>query len=140
MMRFDCISTLNMVYFECRFVFLFSLYIHFQNSTSMANEGFCIGLELANIPASHLRWQHARSIICTERLTSYQRWMPPVPCASSAAYVEKASCATLMKLSSTNLPCTSSSGEPDLVRVQISTNGCVGSNGPGAIAMRLLQL
>jgi len=44
-----------MVYFECRFVLLTSLYIYFQNSTSMVNQGFLIGLEVANTPASHLR-------------------------------------------------------------------------------------
>ena len=55
MMRFRCISTENMVYFECRFVLLSSLYIYFQNSTSIVNEGFWIGLEVANTPASHLR-------------------------------------------------------------------------------------
>ena len=54
-MRFRCISTVNMVYFECRFVLLSSLYIYFQNSTSMVNEGFWIGLEVANTPAIHLR-------------------------------------------------------------------------------------
>jgi len=54
-MQFRCISTVNMVYFECRFVLLSSLYIYFHNSTSMVNEGFWIGLEVANTPASHLR-------------------------------------------------------------------------------------
>jgi len=54
-MRFRCISTVNMVYFECRFVLLSSLYIYFQISTSMVNEGFWIGLEVANTSASHLR-------------------------------------------------------------------------------------
>ena len=54
-MRFRCISTVNMVYFECRFVFLSSLYIYFQNSTSMVNEGIWIGLAVANTPASNLR-------------------------------------------------------------------------------------
>jgi len=44
-----------MVYFECHFVFLSSLYVYFQNSTSMVNEGFWIGFEVANTPASHLR-------------------------------------------------------------------------------------
>jgi len=44
-----------MVYFEYHFVLLSSLYIYFQNSTSMVNEGFWIGLEVANTPASHLR-------------------------------------------------------------------------------------
>ena len=44
-----------MVYYECRFAFLSSLYIHFQNSTNMVNEGFWIGLEVANTPVSHLR-------------------------------------------------------------------------------------
>jgi len=73
--------------------------------------------------------QHVPSIICTESLTSYLRWMPPVPCASSATCVGKASCTTLMKLSSTKLPCTPSSGEPNLVGVQISMNGCVGGMG-----------
>jgi len=43
-----------MVYFECRFVLLSSLHIYFQNSTSMVNEGFWIGLEVANTPASRL--------------------------------------------------------------------------------------
>ena len=61
-------------------------------------------------------------------------------CASSSACVGRVSCTTRMKLSSTKLPCTPSSGEPDLVGVQISTNGCVGGDGPGAIAMRLFQL
>jgi len=55
MMRFRCISIVNMVYCECRFVFLSSLYIYFQNSTSLVNEGFRIGLEVANTLASHLR-------------------------------------------------------------------------------------
>ena len=55
MMRFRCISTVNMICFECRFVFLSSLHIYFQNSTSMVNGGFWIGLEVANTPASHLR-------------------------------------------------------------------------------------
>jgi len=42
------------VYFECRFVLSSSLYIYFQNSTSMVNEGLWIGLEVANTtPASH---------------------------------------------------------------------------------------
>ena len=63
-----------------------------------------------------------------------------MPCASSAACVGRVSCTTRMKLSSTKLPCMPSSGEPDLVGVQISTNGCIGGNGPGAIAMRLFQL
>ena len=44
-----------LVYFECRFVLLSSLYIYFQNSTSMVNEGFWISLEVTNTPASHLR-------------------------------------------------------------------------------------
>ena len=48
-------ATVNMVYFECRFVLLSSLYIYFQNGTSMVNEGFWIGLEVANTPANHLR-------------------------------------------------------------------------------------
>ena len=142
-MRIRCISTVNMVYFECRFVLLSSLYIYFQNSTSMVNEGFGIGLEVANTPASHLR-SAARAIDnlhrASDNMHSYHRWTPPVPCASSAACVGKASCTTLMKLSSTKLPCTPSSGEPGLVGVQISTNGCVSGNGPGAIAMRLFQL
>ena len=43
------------VYFECRFVLSSSLYIYFQNSTSMVNEGLWIGLEVANTPASQLR-------------------------------------------------------------------------------------
>jgi len=84
--------------------------------------------------------QHTPLIICTERSTSYQRWKPPLPCASSAACVGRVSCTTRMKLSSTKLPCMPSSGEPDLVGVQISTNSCVGGNGPGAITMRLFQL
>ena len=84
--------------------------------------------------------QHATSIICTERSTSYQRWTPPVLCASSAACVRRISSTTRMKLSSMKSLCMPSSGEPDLVGVQISTNGCVGGDGPGAIAMRLFQL
>ena len=44
-----------MVYFECRFVLLSSLYIYFQNSTSMVNGGLWIGLEVTNTLASHLR-------------------------------------------------------------------------------------
>jgi len=44
-----------LAYFECRFILLSSLYIYFQNSTSMVNEGFWIGLEVANTPSSHLR-------------------------------------------------------------------------------------
>jgi len=63
-----------------------------------------------------------------------------VPCASSAACVGRVSSATRMKLSPTKLPCMLRSGEPDLVGVHISTNGCVGGNGPGATAMRLFQL
>jgi len=55
MTRFRCISAVNMVYFECRFVLLSSLYIYFQNSTSMVNEEFWIGLEVENTPAIHLR-------------------------------------------------------------------------------------
>ena len=137
-MRFRCISTVNMV----RFVLLSSLYIYFQNSTSMVNEGFWIGLEVANTPASHLRWaaravdylHHAFEVIPEMDATS------PVPCASSTACVGRISSTTRMKLSSTKLPCMPSSGEPDLARVQISTNGCVGGNGPGAIAVRLFQL
>jgi len=54
-MRFRCIPTVNMVYFECRFVLLSSLYINFQNGTSMVNEGLWIGLYVANPPASHLQ-------------------------------------------------------------------------------------
>ena len=42
-------------YFECRFVFLSSLYIYFQNSTSMVNEGFWIGLEAASV-SNALQW------------------------------------------------------------------------------------
>jgi len=127
-----------MVYFECRFVFLSSLYICFQNSTNMVNEGFWIGLEVANTPASHLR-SAARAVdyICTERSTSFQRWTPPVPCASSAACVARVSSITRMKLSSTKFLCMPSSGDPDLVGVQISNNG---GDGPGVIAMRLFQL
>ena len=141
MMRLRCISTvIMMAYFECRFVLLSSLYISFQNSTSMVNEAFWIGLKVANTRQVMYGRQHAPSIICTERTTSYQRWMPPVPCASSAAWGEKASCTTLMKLSSTKVPCTPSSGEPDLVGVQMSTNGCVGGDGPGVTTMRLFPL
>ena len=44
-----------MVYFECCFVLLSSLYIYFQNSTSMVNKEFWIGLKVAKTPASHLR-------------------------------------------------------------------------------------
>jgi len=44
-----------MVYFECHFVLLSSLYIYFQKITSMVNEGFWIGFEVTNTPASHLR-------------------------------------------------------------------------------------
>ena len=94
-MRLRCISTEIMVaYFECRFVLLSSLYISFQNSTSMVNEAFWIGLKVANTRQVMYGRQHAPSIICTERTTSYQRWMPPVPCASSAAWGEKVSCTT----------------------------------------------
>ena len=60
-MRFRCISIVNMVYFEFRFVLLSSLYIHFQNSTSMVNEGFWIGLDVANTLANHL-WSAARAV------------------------------------------------------------------------------
>ena len=139
-MRFRCILTVNMVNFGCRFVLLSSLYIYFQNSTSKVNEGFSIGLELANTPTSHLRSAARPVDYCTERSTSYQRWTPLVPCASSAACVGRVSCTTCMKLSSTKLLCMPSSGEPDLVGVQIGTNGCVGGNGPGAIATRLFLL
>jgi len=62
-----------MVYFECRFVLLSSLHICFQNSTSMVNEGFWIGLEVANTSASHLRsaartidYQHRAFDVITE--------------------------------------------------------------------------
>jgi len=44
-----------MVYFECRFALLSSLYIYFQYSRSMVNDGLWIGLEVTNTPASHLR-------------------------------------------------------------------------------------
>jgi len=60
-----------------------------------------------------------------------------VPRASSAACVGGVSSTTRMKLSSTKLPCMPSSGEPDLVGVQISNNG---GDGPGVITMRLFQL
>ena len=128
-----------LAYFECRFILLSSLYIYFQNSTSMVNEGFWIGLEVANTSVVIYGRQHAPSIICTERSTSYRRRTPPVPCASSAGFVGGVSCTTRMKLSSTKVPCMLSSGEHDLLGVQISTKGCVGGNGTGAIAMRLFS-
>ena len=139
-MRFRCISTVNVVYFECRFVLLSSLYIYFQNSTNMVKEGFWIGLEVTNTPASHLR-SAARAVDYLHRAFDV---IPEVDVtsawASSAACVGRASSTTRMTLSSTKLLCMTSSGEPGLVGVQISTNGCVGGDGPGAIAMRLFHL
>ena len=129
-----------MVYFECRFVLLSSLYIYFQNSKSMVNEGFWIGLEVANTPANHL-WSAARAVDYLHRAFdvipevdttsalcefSRMRWEGQLY-NSHEAFVKK-------------LPCMPSSGEPDLIGVQISTNGCVGGNGPGAIAKHLFQL
>ena len=46
---------------------------------------------------------------------------------------------TRMKLPSTKLLCMPSSGEPDLVGVQMSTNGCISGDGPGVIAVRLFN-
>jgi len=128
------------VYFECRFVLSSWLYIYFQNSTSMVNEGLWIGLEVANTPASHLQ-SAARAIDYLHRTFDV---IPEVDATSALSEFSRmrrrVSCTTCMKLSSTKFPCMPSSGEPDLVWVQICTNCCVGSNGPGAIAMRLFQL
>ena len=84
-MRFRCISTVNMVYFERRFVLLSSLYIYFQYSTSMVNEAFWIGLEVANTPASHLR-SAARAINYLHRAFNV---MPEVNATSALCEISR---------------------------------------------------
>jgi len=116
--------TLNVVLYSCPHC----TYI-FRTARAWWTKGFGSASKWRTPWQAIYGWQHVPSIICTERSKSYQSWMPPpVPCASSAACVGRVSCTTRMKLSSTKLPCMPSSGETDLIGVQISTNGCVGGS------------
>ena len=140
MMRFRGISTVNMftlnVVLYCRPHCTYT----FRTARAWWTKGFGSASKWRTPRQVIDSRQHAPSIICTESLMSYQRCTPPVPCASSAACVGRVRCTTRKKFSSTKLPCVPSSGEPDLVGMQKSTDCCVGGNGPGAIAMLLFQL
>ena len=129
-----------MVYFECRFVLLSSLYIYFQNSTSMVNEGFWIGLEVANTPASHLL-SAARAIDYLHRAFHV---IPEVDATSALCEFSRMRREGQLYNSHdafvNEVAMYAKIRRADLVGVQISTNGCVGGNEPGAIAMRLFQL
>ena len=115
----------------------------------MVNEGLWIGLEMANTPASHLRSAaravdhlhrafdviqdvDATSALCEfsrmrregQLYNSHEAFVNEVPCMPSSGFRQR----------------SAMYAEPDLVEVQISTNGCVGGNGPDAIEKRLFQL
>ena len=104
----------------------------------MVNEGFWIGLEVANTPASRLR-SAARAVDYLHRAFEVIPEVDATSALSEFSRMRREGSTTRMKLPSTKLLCMPSSGEPDLVGVQMSTNGCISGDGPGVIAVRLFN-